>query len=444
MFDEQIFAVAYTTFIELWMELALQAFARSLRGCVALLLALSGFALARPVVASDHQDTLYLATDRPGADLTDVFVFPAADPNKVVLAMDVHPLIPTGMGMSASFDPGVMYQFHIAHGKYNFEQDQVIQFKATGVGTSQTITMYGPGTPGTTGTYSHWITPFGSAVYNRATPIGHGVMLYAGPRQDPFYFDLTQFFKIVPDRNFKNQPNPPAATASCFRKPGQDFLAPFNVLAVVAEIPRTMLADAHGNLGIIHVWATTSIDRDSSGSYAQIERLARPAVKEATEPFQLHDATNRSTPTNDPNLARSVYSFVHGTAHRSNATARALVKVLIPDELEANLAEGGPARYLAVETNGKSGLPTGVVRIVPVSGILGLKKALDNPLRQFGGRDPSSPVIDLSLGAIFGSLPSKLGLAPDDHRETDCLTSDNVQPPSRGVMKTFPYLGRAM
>jgi hypothetical protein len=115
MFDEQIFAEAYTTSIELWMELALQAFARSLRGCVALLLALSGFALARPVVASDHQDTLYLATDRPGADLTDVFVFPAADPNKVVLAMDVHPLIPTGMGMSASFDPGVMYQFHIAH-----------------------------------------------------------------------------------------------------------------------------------------------------------------------------------------------------------------------------------------------------------------------------------------------------------------------------------------
>jgi hypothetical protein len=337
-----------------------------------------------------------------------------------------------------------MYQFHIAHGKYNFVQDQVIQFKATGVGTSQTITMYGPGTPGTTGTYSHWITPFGSAVYNRATPIGHGVMLYAGPRQDPFYFDLTQFFKIDPDRNYKNQPEPPTPTASCFRNPGEDFLAPFNVLALVVEVPRTLLADAKGNIGIIHVWATTSIDRDSSGSYAQIERLGRPAVKEATERFRDHDATNRVAPTNDPVLARSVYTYVHVSAHRSVATARALEKVLIPDELMADLASSGPARYLAVETNGKSGLPTGVVRVVPNGGLLGLKKALDNPLRQFGGRDPSSPVIDLSLGAIYGSLPSKLGLAPDDHQETACLTSDNVQPPARGVTKTFPYLGRSI
>jgi hypothetical protein len=118
--------------------------------------------------------------------------------------------------------------------------------------------------------------------------------------------------------------------------------------------------------------------------------------------------------------------------------------VLIPDEIMANLAADGPARYLAVETNGKSGLPVGIVRVVPDSGILGLKKAIDDPLRQFGGRDPSSPVIDLSLGAIFGSLPSKLGLAPDDNKETACLTSDNVKAPDRGVTKTFPYLGPAI
>ncbi|MGH7659534.1 MAG: DUF4331 family protein, partial [Vulcanimicrobiaceae bacterium] len=73
------------------------------------------------------------------------------------------------------------------------------------------------------------------------------------PRQDPFYFDVTQFFLIIPDRN--------------------------------------------GKLGIVHVWATTSIDRSGNGAYAQIERLGRPAVKEATESFRDHDATNRTTPT---------------------------------------------------------------------------------------------------------------------------------------------------
>ncbi len=416
---------------------------RAIAAFAALCLTMSLVASGHVALASDHQDTIYLANDRPGADITDVFVFPAADPAKVVLAMDVHPLIPSGEGANTSFDPGVMYQFHIAHGKTSYVTDQVIQFKASGVGADQTMMMYGPAVPGTTGTISHWVAPLGSAAYDRPTPVGKGVMLYAGPRQDPFYFDLTQFFKIIPDRNYKNQPHPPAPSAMCFRKPGQDFLESFNVLSVVAEIPRTLLADRYGKLDVIHVWATTSIDH-GNGSYAQIERLARPAVKEATEAFRDHDATNRTTPTNDPVLTRSIYTFVHGTAHRSNTTAKALVKVLIPDEIEANLAAKGPARYLAVETNGKSGLPVGIVRVVPNSGLLGLKKSLDDPLRQFGGRDPSSPVIDLSLGAIFGTLPSKLGLAPDDHRETACLTSDNVQPPSRGVTKTFPYFGPAI
>jgi hypothetical protein len=95
-----------------------------------------------------------------------------------------------------------------------------------------------------------------------------------------------------------------------------------------------------------------------------------------------------------------------------------------------------------VETNGKSGLPTGVLRAVPVGGIEGLKKFIGDPLRQFGGRDLDSPVIDLSLGAIFGSLIPKLGLAPDDRKETECLTSDYVGTPARHFTKTFPYFGR--
>lgn len=335
-----------------------------------------------------------------------------------------------------------MYQFHIAHGKDNYVQDQVIQFKAAGTGSEQTLTMYGP-KRGPGGLTSTWAKPFGNAVYDKPTTLNRGVMVYAGPRQDPFYFDLSRFLQIVPDRDYKNQPSPPAPTAMCYRKPGEaeDFLAPFNVLALVVEMPRAILADAHGDLGMIHIWATTSIDRSGSGSYTQIER---PAVKEGTELFKNHDITNRSLPTNDPVLARSIYTFVRGTAKRSDATAKALVKVLTPDELLVNLAAKGPARYLGVETNGKSGLPVGIVRVVPNGGILGLKKSLDNPLRQFGGRDLSSPVMDLSLGAIFGSLPGKLGLAPDDHKETPCLTSDNVQPPDRGITKGFPYYGPAI
>ncbi len=55
--------------------------------------------------ASDHQDSP-LTVARPGADITDVYVFPANDPSKVVLAMNVWPLIPPGLGDDDVLRPG--------------------------------------------------------------------------------------------------------------------------------------------------------------------------------------------------------------------------------------------------------------------------------------------------------------------------------------------------
>ena len=78
---------------------------------------------------------------------------------------------------------------------------------------------------------------------------------------------------------------------------------------------------------------------------------------------------------------------------------------------------------------------------MPPAGILGVKKALGDNYRMFGGRDPKSPVIDLSLGAIFGSLIPKLGLAEEDNRETPCLTSDHTTPAAKHPLSGFPYIG---
>ena len=200
------------------------------------------------VRASDHQDAP-LTVARPGADITDVFVFPANDPSKVVLAMDVWPLIPTGFGTKTYFDPGVLYQFKIAVSNATTE-NRVIQFKADGVGPNQTITMYGPGAPGMVGTRSTIGSKTASMPYNKVSDLGNGVMGFAGPREDPFYFDLARFFQVVPDRNFAIQPNPPANSARCFNKNGTDFLAGFNVLSIVVELPRSMLADANGHLSL--------------------------------------------------------------------------------------------------------------------------------------------------------------------------------------------------
>jgi hypothetical protein len=421
--------------------------------------------LAPRAFASDHQDSP-LTVARPGADITDVYVFPANDPAKVVLAMNVWPLIPPGLGTQTSFDPGVLYQLKVGLGS-DATEDLVLQFKATGTGTDQRVTLFGPARPALTGTRNTIVAAAraGDIPYNTTAQLPNGVTAFAGPREDPFYFDLTQFYRLQPDRNFANQPNPPPATARCFRKDAKDFLAGYNVLSLVVELPRAMLAN-----GRINVWATTSLKEtdpdaspgspvsslaavfrnintrfggaaDTGGTWVQVERLARPAVKEATESFANHDVTNRSALTDDAVLAKSIREYAIHTAGRSTAVADAAVKVLIPDHIEADLAQPGPARYLAVETNGKSGLPVQIVRTVPPDGIEGVKKALGDPYRQFGGRDPKSPVIDLSLGALYGSLIPKLGLAPDDNRETPCLTSDNTTPAAKHPLRGFPYLG---
>jgi len=188
------------------------------------------------------------------------------------------------------------------------------------------------------------------------------------------------------------------------------------VLSLVVEMPRAMLAAPDGHPGVIHVYESTSLPT-SSGRYEQVERLGRPAIKEAFEAFENHDATNRSAPWNDPLLASSILAFTTAKppsgAGRSVPIAQALQHVLIPDELAADLTSNGPAGYLGVETKAKN----------------------------FGGRGPSTQVMSPSLAAVFGDSVPKLGLAPDDRAETPCLTSDNVTPGDRGVTGGFPYLG---
>ena len=423
----------------------------------------------RPSAASDHQDSP-LTVARPGADITDVYVFPANDPSKVVLALDVWPLIPPGLAKTTSFDPGVLYQLKVGLGS-DAAEDLVLQFKADGVGANQRVTLFGPTRPSAVGTRTAIVASArtGDIPYGQAADLGRGIRAFAGPREDPFYFDLTQFYRLEPDRNFANQPNPPPGSARCFRKDAKDFLAGYDVLALVVELPRTLLADG-GRLGRINVWATTSLKEsdpdaspqspiaslanvvhaidtrfggatDDGGTWLQVERLGRPAVKEATESFANHDATNRAALDDDGVLAKSIREYAIHTAGRSTAIADAAVKLLIPDYIEADLSQSGPARYLAVETNGKSGFPIQIIRTVPPDGIEGIKQALGNPYREFGGRDLKSPVIDLSLGALYGSLIPKLGLAPDDDRETPCLTSDNTTPAAKHELSGFPYLG---
>src|SRR2546422_8278288 len=85
------------------------------------------------------------------------------------------------------------------------------------------------------------------------------MQVFAGWRDDPFFIDLEQFFRIIPDRKPVTGPLaqlPDTPTASAFRNPGIDFVTGFNVLSIVIELPTaSLMAGGNPKIG---VWGTIS------------------------------------------------------------------------------------------------------------------------------------------------------------------------------------------
>ena len=153
-------------------------------------------------------------------------------------------------------------------------------------------------------------------------------------------------------------------------------------------------------------------------TYTQQERLARPVVNEvlATVAEHRHRINNIDNPTDDAGqLASDVRGFMKFPAGRSDEIANVVTSVLIPDVMVADLSKSGPAAYLGVETNGATG-------------------------GTFGGRKLQDDVVDISLGVIFGTTVSDLGLAADDGKAIPTLTTDNVDASGHQYSNSFPYL----
>ena len=222
------------------------------------------FGASRFAVGSDHADTVENVS-RPGTDLTDLHIFPGADPNNVVLSMSVRPLIPAGQARNFSFDPNVLYQFKIDTSGDRVE-DLVIQARFEGTGATQKVFISGPVRPSRTGTTSVAERAYSTTgVINTPFSPTAGMRVFAGARSDPFFLDFEQFANILPDRAVpaglkspppRGQENTPMAPG--WRPAGQarDFFANLNVLAFVVELPKARV----GN-GKIGVWMTTSVAR---------------------------------------------------------------------------------------------------------------------------------------------------------------------------------------
>lgn len=391
-------------------------------------------AIAAPFVligvshGSDHADTPEIAAS-PGADITDVFMFESPESSrKVDLVMNVHPLIGPGKGPTTYFDPNVLYQFKLDTDGDAVE-DLVIQAKFSEPGPHQKFFIVGPVKPETIGGSNKFMRDAVRAVgeINKATDCGD-FKVYCGAREDPFFFDLEQFFNIFPDRATPLTgvaiSNPDTPREAGFRPPGEavDFLSNggYNVLSIIVELPKERLRGRGGYgaspSGVVGMWTTTNVKHGEY--YDQLDRLARPVVNEvfATVANGRHKINDLDQPRNDSEeLAEDIQGFMTYPAGRSQATTNVVESVLVPDVMKINL-DGTGSAYLGYETGGATG-------------------------GTFGGRKLTDDVVDISLGIVFGKTVSALGLAPDDHKELPSFESDNVGDGGKHFLKVFPYLG---
>ena len=193
--------------------------------------------------AADHIDTP--AVTNQTTDITDLYVFRAADQANLVFVANSQGLTSPANTANLKFDENTVLEFNIDKNGDNVE-DLVIQCKYDAA--SNKMQVYGPVAPSATGTKSKLegtvtaevaVTAYGSAAVTGTGTTG--IKVFAGPRDDPFFFDLNRYKAIL------------GGTAPGFSNPGTDTFAGTNVLSVVVEVPKTMI----GATGNINVWLET-------------------------------------------------------------------------------------------------------------------------------------------------------------------------------------------
>ena len=243
--------------------------------------------------AADHLDAPGLTP--PGGDvrldLTDVYAFRKS--RKAVLVMNVNGF--TAKGKQATFASGVPSVAATRRVRYRFRIDNnndarpdvtlEVTFGNPNRRGVQSLRVRRNGRTILTGSTS----AFGQTVVNHAT----GIRAFAGMRDDPFFFDLNGFLKIlskVPGESFigctGNRPDKFAGT---------------NVSSIVLALDPALLTRRGSRK--IGVWASTSM-----GS-AQVDRMGRPAIATVfipNNPFEpvgsepsLKDTFNHTAPSQD-------------------------------------------------------------------------------------------------------------------------------------------------
>lgn len=202
------------------------------------ILAVAGFF----VVAADHIDAP--AVTGMTTDITDVYAFQNPGGNSIVFVANVQGQLTAANTPGAAFDENVMIEFNI-----DTDGDAVEDMVIQAIPRNGKMYFFGPSqvTSSQTGTNSQIFTGITPNVVDISTgenaivESAIGMKFFAGPRDDPFFFDFGQFSEIL------------AGNAASFNNPGTDSFAGQNVLSVVVEVPKSRL----GGGSSINTWVET-------------------------------------------------------------------------------------------------------------------------------------------------------------------------------------------
>ncbi len=196
------------------------------------------------VTGADHIDAPAVGTLADGStlsDITDFYAFESpANPDNYVFVCSVLGLTAPSETAAAEFNEDIMYEFNI-----DTDADQVEDLVIQTIFRDGKVIVLGPIAPEASGRASR-IENTGLKVeapistYGETIAIGenNGIKVFAGPRDDAFFFDFFQFVDIV-SGVAKGTPDGNDPTA--FRNEGQDAFMGTNTLSIVIELPKDLI-----------------------------------------------------------------------------------------------------------------------------------------------------------------------------------------------------------
>jgi hypothetical protein len=325
--------------------------------------------------AADHRDAPTIE-NYSAIDINDVFMFRdppcsttgCTSPN-LVMVLSTQAIADPSFGLSYHFQSNALYRFNFSTTPKDIQNGiptASIDIVFSPFGNSSTCPASNPpcqtyrmtfkGFPGfPNGLVFDGLTTQGSAAATPKPAVvteDGPVSAFAGPREDPFFFDLVGFKRFIAD--FNGQTATPAVPHfNLFT--GKDAFLGKNINAIVVEFPiNDLLAPGSTKLA---AWGVTFLDnsKDPSKKAAklqQVDRMGNPGVNTVLIPTALNDAFNFGQPQDDAKdfgatIAASLIRFGVDQVH----VLPALATAAIPDTLKFDTTL--PDGYLNVPPNGR-------------------------------------------------------------------------------------------